>query len=278
MTAANEQLDDILGPEPVVEETTEQVAEQVTEQASSAPEQTTEQTSEVPRETETPDPDEIVKSYKAMAHQERMERKQLQQQLQVTQQRFEQLMAAMQPQEPQTPEPVYEEDPLGATYKKVDDVSKSLQQLQAESAQRKQAEQYSGYVNAVRADEQAFMQKTPDYKDAVTFLQTRRLGELQAMGYPEDNAMQVLAQDAMALTARAQQLGESPAAFAYKMAKQLGYTAKQASNIEQIAAGQAVARSVAGGANPVNEGSIPPNLAEMSDDEFDAMFKKMTKK
>ena len=90
--------------------------------------------------------------------------------------------------------------------------------------------------------------------------------------------MQVLAQDAMALTARAQQLGESPAAFAYKMARQLGYTPKQASNIEQIAAGQAVARSVAGGANPVKEGAIPQNLAEMSDDEFDALFKKMARK
>lgn len=214
-------------------------------------------------------------NYKRMAHAERMERKQAQEQMALMQARFEQLMQAAQPKEP---EPVYEDDPLGATHAKVDKVVQSMEVLQQAEAQRVQQAQFQGYVQSVASDEQSFIQQNPDYKEAVTFLQQRRVNELQALGYDPQTTMQTLAQDAFTITQRAQAMGESPASFVYKMAKQLGYTMKQASsNIDTIAAGQQVAKSVSGGAKPVNEGGIPGNLAEMTDDEFDALFKKMAK-
>jgi paraquat-inducible protein B len=212
-----------------------------------------------------------------MAHQERMERKQLQEQMAVMQQRFEQIFQASQKQPEPTPE--YDDDPLGATHAKVDKALQSVQELRQMEVARQQQAQFTGYIENVKAAENAFMQKNPDYKDAVTYVQSRRVNELRTMGYDEQAAMQVLAQDAFALSQRAQQLGQSPAELIYNLAKQTGYAAKaaQPSNIDTIAAGQQVAKSVSGGANPVTEGGLPPNLADLSDSEFEALFKKMVK-
>lgn len=265
-------IDEMLGESPQIEEEN-QIQQEVVQ------EEIVEETQEeVKQEQPAIDPvklQEERENYKRMAHAERMERKQAQEQMALMQARFEQLMQAAQPKEP---EPVYEDDPLGATHAKVDKVVQSIEALQQAEAQRVQQAQFQGYVQSVASDEQSFMQQNPDYKDAVTFLQQRRVNELQALGYDSQTTMQTLAQDAFAITQRAQAMGESPASFVYKMAKQLGYSTKPAqSNIDTITAGQQVAKSVAGGAKPVNDGGIPSNLAEMTDEEFDSLFKKMAK-
>ena len=274
MTAAANQIDELLGPEPTVDEPVDQVEEPVVEPEVVAEEQQVVQEQQPDPQENKQSPEEIVENYKRMAHAERMERKQIQQQMQLMQQRFEQLMADQQPQQV---EPEYDEDPLGATYTKVDKALQSVEELKKVEAQRQQQEQYQRYVASIQQDETQFMQKNPDYREAVTYIQTRRMQELQAMGYDENSAMMVLAQDAQNVVNRAQELGESPAAFAYRMAKQLGYAAKPQQNLDQVAAGQQVAKSVAGGAKPVSEGSLPPNLADLTDAEFEALFKKMTK-
>lgn len=269
MTAAAQNIDDMLGPEPEITEEQEviDVQPEVVEEQQPVTEQV--------QEEQKPAPEDLVSNYKRMAHAERMERQKLAEQMSVMQQRFEQLIAAQQPAP--EPEPVYEDDPLGATFSKVDKVAKTVESLQTEAAQRKQADEYQRFVSTIQQEEANFMQANPDYRDAVTFVQQRRMNELQAMGYDESSAMQVLAQDAYAVTMRAQQMGQSPAAFVYDMAKKLGYAAQPKQNLEQIAAGQQVAKSVAGGAQPVAEGGLPPNLAEMSDADFDVLFNKMIK-
>lgn len=273
-------LDELLGPDTSAEEIPQEQAQETVE-----PEvvQATEKDifqdkAEEPAQPveNKQSPEQIAENYKRMAHAERMERKQMAEQMKVMQQRFEQILAVA-PKPEVAPAPVYEDDPLGATFDKVDKVAQSVAEMKAESVQRQQQEQFQGFVRNVQADEANFIQKSPDYKDAVNFIQQRRLQELQVMGYPEEQAMQVLAQDAYAVTQRAIALGESPASFAYNMAKQLGYTPKKSDNIETIAAGQQVARSVSGGAQPVSEGSLPNNLAEMSDSEFETLFKRMSK-
>ena len=266
--AADQNLEEILGPEPTVDES-------AVEQVETAPETTAEPVAEQPEQTQ-PDPDEIIKSYKAMAHQERMERKQIQEQMAVIQQRFEQLMQAA--QQPQQAAPEYEDDPLGATHDKVEKALQSVEELRRAEGERQQQAQFQSYINTVKQAEEQFIAKQPDYREAVTFIQMRRVNELKAMGYDEQSAMQVLAQDAMAVSQRAAQLGKSPAELVYELAKQTGYSPKPASNVQNIAAGQQVAKSVAGGANPVAETGIPNNLAEMTDAEFDALFKKIAKK
>lgn len=268
MTATAQNIDDMLGPEPEINEEQEVVEQpEVVEEQQSVVEQQ--------QEEQKPAPEDIVSNYKRMAHAERMERQKLAEQMGMMQQRFEQLIAAQQPQP--DPEPQYEDDPLGATFSKVDKVAKTVETLQAEASNRQQADNYQRFVNTIQQDETSFMQSNPDYRDAVTFVQQRRMNELQAMGYDDQSAMQVLAQDAYAVTMRAQQVGQSPAAFVYDMAKKLGYAAQPKQNLEQVAAGQQVAKSVAGGAQPVSEGGLPPNLAEMSDADFDALFNKMAK-
>lgn len=276
-------LDELLGPdtsaEGIPQEPVQEVVEPEVIQATEKdilPETTETKEETVSRETEKQTPEQIAENYKRMAHAERMERKQMAEQMKVMQQRFEQILAVA-PKPEVTQAPVYEDDPLGATFDKVEKVAQKLERLEQTDVQRQQQEQFQGFVRNVQADEANFMTKTPDYKEAVNFIQQRRLQELQVMGYPEDKAMQVLASDAYAVTQRAIALGESPAHFAYDMAKKLGYAPKQKDNIETIAAGQQVAKSVSGGAQPVSEGSLPNNLAEMSDAEFDAMFKKMSK-
>lgn len=271
MTAAN--LDEILGPEPTVEEQPQ--VEQAVEPVAEAPVETPAEVTPIENKQS---PEQIVENYKKMAHAERMERKELQAQMRTMQERFEKLMAAI-PQQQAEPEPEYNDDPLGATFSRVDKVAQSVEQLKAEAEQRKHADAYQGFVRQIQADEAAFQQKTPDYKEAVNFLQSRRIAELQAMGHDDGTIRQAIAQDAMQLTQRAMQMGESPAAFAYNMAQKLGYSAKPTpkQNLDTIAAGQQVAKSVSGGAQPVSEGSLPNNLAEMSDAEFDALFKQMSK-
>jgi hypothetical protein len=264
-TAAN--IDELLGPEPTIQE---QPEETPVEQLAETP---IAETSSEPIAPPKQSPEEIVENYKKMAHAERMERKQLQEQMRVMQTRFEQLYGVMQPKE--EPAPEYDDDPLGATHTKVEKALQSIEELKQGEVQRQQSEQFHGFVRTVQADEVAFSAKIPDYREAISFVQQRRLTELQAMGYDEQTSMQVLAQDALAVSQRAQQLGQSPAAFIYNMAKQLGYVGKQGGNIETIAAGQQVAKSVAGGANPVSNGSLPHNLAELSDTDFDALFKQM---
>lgn len=278
MTAEAEEmnnLSDILGPEPTVEEESPQ-AEQVEAQPEPQAEAPAEPVQEATPIENKQTPEQIAENYKRMAHAERMERKQISEQMKVMQARFEQLLAVV-PTKEQPAAPVYEDDPLGATFDKVAQVSQKLEKLEQNDVQRQQQEQFNGFIANVKADESKFMEKTPDYKEAVNFIQQRRLQELQVMGYPEEHAMKVLSQDAYAVTQRAIALGESPAAFAYNMAKKLGYAPKQAANIDTLAAGQQVARSVSGGASPVSEGSLPNNLAEMTDAEFEAVFKKMSK-
>jgi hypothetical protein len=274
MTAANN-LDEILGPEPTVEQVSQEVAaEPVVEQAP------TEIVAEpvVPEATPIENkqtPEQIAENYKRMAHAERMERKQMQEQMKIMQQRFEQLTAAMQPAP--TPEPEFTDDPLAATHVKVEKVAQSIEQLRAEAEQRKHHESYQNFVRQIQSDEASFMQKVPDYKDAISFIQHRRIAELEAMGHDEQTIRGVIAQDALQLTQRAMQLGESPAKFGYDLAKKLGYAGKPQGNIDQIAAGQQVAKSVAGGAQPVSDGSLPENLAEMNDAEFAALLAKYEK-
>ena len=276
MTAASN-LDEILGPEPTIEESVETTP---TDPVVEAPVENSTPT-DVPRETEVAPienkqtPEQIAENYKRMAHAERMERKQMQEQMKLMQQRFEQLTAAMQPAP--APEPEFEVDPLAATHIKVEKVAQSLEQMKVEAEQRKHQESYQGFVRQIQADEANFMQKVPDYKDAISFIQNRRIAELEAMGHDEQIIRGVISQDALQLTQRAMQLGESPAKFGYELAKKLGYAGKPQSNIDQIAAGQQVAKSVAGGAQPVSEGSLPENLAEMNDAEFAALLAKYEK-
>lgn len=280
-------LDELLGPDTSAEGATEELSQNVVEpEVAQATEKdilpdSKEEVAQPETQVENKQsPEQIAENYKRMAHAERMERKHISEQMKVMQARFEQLLSVV-PKQEQPAAPVYEDDPLGATFDKVEKVAQKLERLEQTDAQRQQQDNFNGFVRNVQADEANFMVKTPDYKEAVNFIQHRRLQELQVMGYPEEQAMKVLSQDAYAVTQRAIALGESPASFAYNMAKKLGYSPKQQdasqTNIDTIAEGQKVARSVSGGASVVSEGSLPNNLAEMSDAAFEALFKQMSK-
>lgn len=270
MTAEANHIDEMLGTEQLHTEYTG-------EEFSHEPEVQEDHQHEVEQEEQEhkPTPEE---SYKAMAHEERQLRRDLQSKVDMMNRRFEQMIASMQPppQQPE-PEPDYDEDPVGATHNKVDRALKAVEELKRNSEVQRQSDEWNGYVRGVQADEAQFKAKTPDYNDAVAFLQNRRATELQAMGYGDEDIMRVIASDAYAVTQRAQQLGKSPAAFAYEMARSVGYKPKQAGqSLEQMAAGQRVARSVGGGG--VSAGDSTPSLedlANMSDADFEKLFNRM---
>lgn len=265
MTAEPAALEEILGPEPTIEEPVAEEPQVVEEQQEEKP-------AEVSIEERLKALESERDSYKNAMHSERMERKQYQEQVRLVNERFQKLMEAQTPPPPQIPE--YEEDPLGSTYGKVNQLAEHVNELRQAELSRQEQAAFTSYVESVRADEEAFAAKTPDYKDAITFAQTSRVKQLEAMGYEPKDALIILAQEAMQLSQRAQQMGRSPAEFAYNYAKSVGYSPKPPSNIETVAAGQAVAKSVAGGGKPVAEGGIPANLAELSDEEFEALMKK----
>lgn len=285
MTAQPDHIDAMLGG-PIVEPTEEEiVAAETTEEV------TTESSAEIQTGTSAeahaeskPTPEE---SYKAMAHEERQIRRELQNKVDLMNRRFEQMMATLQQSAPKTPEPTeidYDEDPMGATHAKVERALHAVEDIKKDSEAKRQQDEWKSFVHTVSADEATFKAKTPDYGHAVQFLQGRRASELQAMGYGEQEILQAFAADAYAITQRAQQTGQSPAQFLYDMARKVGYTpAAQSKNpvqsLEQMAAGQAVTIPSGSGGIPAGDSVASlEDLASMSDAEFEKLFNKMQPK
>ncbi len=86
----------------------------------------------------------------------------------------------------------------------------------------------SQLAQTARSDVQQFKAATPDYDDARLFYWNQRGPELMALGYSQDQAVQMIEQDELSITQIALQRGQSPAATLYTIAKTRGYQGKAA--------------------------------------------------
>jgi hypothetical protein len=101
-------------------------------------------------------------------------------------------------------------------------------------------------------------------------------GDLAQQGLPPQQVAQVIAQDAMAVTAEAGRLALSPAEYAYRIALGKGYMPK-ARQAAQVASAAEDAPKSLGGASGKAEGATPSlsDISRMSDKDFEKVFQKL---
>jgi hypothetical protein len=145
--------------------------------------------------------------------------------------------------------------------------------------------------DAYFTDARNFIGKTPDFAAAYQHLLRSRDQELAMMGTadPQQRAA-VIADEERSVVGRALQDGTSPAEFIYRLAKSRGYQspapdapaarsgkAPVTEQIEVIQRGQAAAKSLSTVGGAAGDTITPEALANMSDDEFRALFDRLSK-
>ena len=179
----------------------------------------------------------------------------------------------------------------------LDALKVSQQQLKelAEWKRNQEMEQQTNYqrqqlMNEAARLESEFVKATPDYVAASQFLSDSRRGELLASGmYHPNQVNQILKQEAMALAQQAIASGRNPAELVYAISKARGYALKavepiktdnEADKIARIAEGQAANKSIgqAQGAQTSSGAKLDSKtLANMSDEEFQKLYNKMSR-
>jgi hypothetical protein len=208
------------------------------------------------------------------------ERLAFQQQQQIVNERLAQLFAAQQ-QAKQEPEPDPDTDPLGYQIHLQKQTAEQLRKMQEETLQERQqraameqqqrAVQY--VAEKVNQDEKAFLERAPDYKEAIAHARNVKFAEYTALGMTEEQASQRLQQDAWALSIFAAENGLNAAEYAYQVSQALGYKpgARGTNSLEMRQKGQKVA--VGGGAGGKKSAPTFADLAAMSNDEFARLTK-----
>lgn len=168
--------------------------------------------------------------------------------------------------------------------------TKQIEKLQSrltETAdQTNQREQARSTQQIYQADAMRFMQEQPAFRDAYQFLLEGRSKELEAVGVSDAGQRQrMIADEERGIVEQALKAGKSPSQLIYSLATARGFVPKaqqqQQSANERVAAikrGQQNAGpslSNAGGSS--GEGLTTEALANMSEEEFDAVVSKLSK-
>jgi hypothetical protein len=229
-------------------------------------------------------------------HKEIEKRKAAEERESATIKRFDELMARMNPAHVVQPEPKQEEPPAPVFRKPDDDIfgavedtQKSLEELRAENAQRKEREDQEvtrrRVIQAASQHEREFSEKQPDYNDALAYLRESRIEELKwGAGMDRAQAIEFINGEELNLAHSALSRRQSPAEVAYALAKARGYKRVEAKAEEAVAqpADESPAERIArtaeaasksrtlsgGGSAPKPAGMDGRTLARMSEEEF----------
>ena len=190
-------------------------------------------------------------------------------------------LAALQPK-PQI-DPV--ENPVGFLANQQAETQKLIAQFQEEQRQQQEQQRHNAalqqFTHIVTTSEQQFAKEKPDYFEAVNYAKAFKAKEYMTFGYSEQEAKQLVDQDAIGIAQRALQLGENPANLAYQYALTAGY--KPSVNAEQklnmMEAGQKASKP-SGGSGKSPTPSLEALLAMSDDDSYratkdDNAFKKL---
>jgi hypothetical protein len=163
-------------------------------------------------------------------------------------------------------------------------LSKTAKMSQQQVQASQQTQQFQELNNAVMAAEQDFVSGDdphPDFYDAVKFVRSRHTAELKEAGYDAGEIQQILNARAQDLAIRALRAGKSPAERLYAVARQHGYRKaapakpqeSEAEKISRQAKGQDKASSISNLAGSGSKGLSIETLANVSQAEFNKMFK-----
>lgn len=180
------------------------------------------------------------------------------------------------------PEPIvtYEEDPLGYTYKKVNEIDENQKVI-------KQNMEYQQFIGQVVNLENQFRTKQPDYDSAYQYVVDTKIKELAEVGItdPADVAREIQ-RVSYSLSTHAMQKGKNPAEVVYSIAKTYGYKQPSAKPEEQskanaeetiksVAKGQQMASKTLSGSGKSETPKTVEALLEANGDEFDRLWKEM---
>jgi hypothetical protein len=132
-------------------------------------------------------------------------------------------LKALQP--PPKPDPDFLEDPKGYVDAKTAAVEKEAAALREEANKLQGQQQFAAFQQEIVAREAAFVEKTPDYLEAVNHIRAIRFEQIRD-DYPEATEQQILqaiSQEELAAAAGYLQRGRNPAEAVYKIAQSYGY-------------------------------------------------------
>lgn len=199
-----------------------------------------------------------------------------------------QTMAANKPKPPEQQAPDLEKDPLGVVKLNQDQLRELFEFKKSfEDNQRQYAEREVLKNESIRLENE-FVKDHPDYFQAGDFLKQSRMNELAASGYQPHQITQIIQQETWALAQQALQGGRNPAESVMAIAMARGYKKAEtkveeteADKLARIAAGQKTGKSLsqaAGGALPgAGQKLDAKTLANMTDDEFEKIYSKLSK-
>lgn len=140
--------------------------------------------------------------------------------------------ATQQPQQPSTPAPDPTTDPLGAMMHQLEQVNKTVADLQAALTQQQthqtQLTQFQQFQQRVGQLRDEFVKATPDFPDAYKHIRDARIADLRTFGLTDDKIQQALFQEEATLAEQAIRNGKNPAEVLYEMARRHGYAPKAA--------------------------------------------------
>lgn len=259
------------------------------------PEEVAEGKTEEPEaKTEPPEPEKKGGDLNKALKQERWQRQQLAQQLKDEQTKREQMERAWQNiqariQAENAPKaPDFDADPAGYLKYQQDQLAERQKQYdemmrqQYQNAQAQHEEQR--FVSTYAAVAQEFVKEQPDFGEAYQYLYQSRVAELQAMGYPPDQAAIITRNDEKMLVNNAFQNNINPAEKLYEIAKMRGFAkapaVDPATKIQNLQKGAQAARSLSSAPGKGATGEMTLDALSQIEDqaEFDAAWNKMRKK
>lgn len=242
---------------------------------------------EAPETEEKRDENKVVNL--GALHEERQRRQEFQRKAQELESKVSEMERAFQEMSkrlnPEEPIPDFDENPaenlkaqIAAAQKRLEAIESQGKQSQEQTQQR---ENFNRFVNQYQAQAAQFAQKQPDFMEAYQHIRAVRRQQLEAVGYTDPAGLEgMLQQEELQIAGKAFQDGVNPAERLYALAKQLGYSGKQAENkLQTIAEGQTKGRSLSGpsGSPGDNAPMTLERLSKLEGAEFDAAFEKWAK-
>lgn len=184
-------------------------------------------------------------------------------------------------------EPIDPEQDVFAALKQAQRQNKELlrRMTTKDESEKTQATENS-FATAYRSDAQAFVAKTPDFKDAYVYLIEGLHKEMEAMGVTDVAARNAaIAQQEKDFVRQAMAAKKSPSEALYAVAKTRGYAGKaaapatnsDASRLESVKRGQSAVVSLTKAGGSSSDGLTLESLAGMSEEEFSRTLAKLSK-
>jgi hypothetical protein len=189
--------------------------------------------------------------------------------------------------EPAPQAPDWNTDPAGYVRHSIDQLNSALQTVQQQQVQQQQLQQqveaFNQATRSVEDLERGFVEKNPDYYEAVDFVRSKLRAKFEVLGVPANMLNVAVKQDLQRFGLQSLQAGANPAERLFALAKVEGYAGSKASlaaKLDQVSKGQQSTKGARSSA-PTSPGAMSMEDAaklpikafqKMSDEDFKALM------